>query len=489
MYLKLYTAVSFSHRLSYLRGILEEGKGFSQITPFDHAQNVGVHELLDQEGKEQDEEAYGQYVVQERSHADTQEHREGKAMGSATESGNVALASTLEAEPAQSTDTFDVDGQAQREATVGTTEGEGQTNVAVDHETFRLVDQQASIGDVDAEAVRVSEQGNAQCQEGQEPALTHDKEDVIDYEDDEELAPKSSAGSSTLQGDVVEAAADDILPSSDQTATLKNNGLPGTERSSHTLEGSLTNDPASHLPQMIREEEKSYGGEDALGDDGNRETEYGSYNDIDNEAEEIKEIEHGDGDQLQDELEGLGDTGGTAGNGDEVYAKFANNDEHGSFEKYLATAYEPDEVQISEPKADDEGGYAEALADTEENSSYDQNDLFEDPLEGNEPSQENSGTAQGDGDYDQGPNFFAEDPATTPIDDSKYYENEGIADAAADATTQPPRQGVDQAEDNDEITYEDEEGVEQDPPSPGSLKRPRSQPDVDDAAADDLQGK
>ena len=380
------------------------------------------------------------------------------------------------------------------EPATGSLKPERKADKSIDQKNENEVAEQIDIKDFEAQGMSDTMQRERRLPENSEPPPTNDEEDIIEYEDEEAVGPDSSSGSSTLHGDV-DTTAEQILPSSDQLLPTNDETLVGTLTSSRAVEGSMNNLPSYPL-HVNNEGDDGYDKEDGH-EDRKVAQDRAAYESVETDGEEFEAIGPEDGSQFADEEGHPAHIEINSGGDNQAYDGTVNESENPtSLQDYRATESQVEEHKLSanqserlQPEALDSNNGEDYARDstklgvqiTHNQSGIDADPRIDDNL-----------AAQDDEDAESLEDFTG-DPTAVSVDEEQVDEI-GDSSGAEELRVIPPTIPV---EENDEITYEEEEeahkpsNVEQDRlPSPESLKkRPRSHPDVDEETAEDLQGK
>ena len=491
LHMNLITKTTFSHRFEFLQNAIMEGKGFSQLR---------TSEVYYDDQQAEADGGQDQGVGDDLQHADGARNNEAEASEynegietRDTHYSNDSQSNLLSlADPLQTADTATQASVPQ--SSVGDVGKEIDTSEA-QLETKGLEEEVYNEGE-ESGLVNTNEEASnpslppfaSQAQPQRPDESTLEDEDSIEYEN-EELAPGTSSGSSTLQGDVLDTNVDqdqaetedqkpsaqdgelEILPrvpdSTAEVENVENQGLTATAtagtgaRGHYDVEGSLED------PDYPKEEEEDEG-----------EEEYSSSDEYDEEWNEEAE-------GAQNERESQHDQSGPIGNAnddqDEVPAQQENPseelDETQGHAAQKTTEENPGDGALSEIGMEDR-----LLSHSVEN----ENEILSHPH--HEEQININDVERGEGlAEDNSSLLYPNDDHVSPFTETKLELSD-------------PASNVEQPQlDDDEISYEDEDDdeVPQEPfntehnvaSSPGSLKRARSLHEDDDALEEDLQGK
>ncbi|KAK3168296.1 hypothetical protein OEA41_004743 [Lepraria neglecta] len=486
LYMNLITKTTFSHRFEFLQNAIMEGKGFSQLrtsevyyddqqAEADGGQDQGVGDDLQHADGARDNEA------------EASEYNEGIETRDTHHSDDSRSNLSSLADPLQTADTATRASVPQ--SSVGDVGKEIDTAEA-QLETKGLEEEVNNEGEESGPVNTNEEASNpsllpfaSQAQPQRPDELTLEDEDSIEYEN-EELAPGTSSGSSTLQGDILDTNVDqdqaetedqkpsaqdgelEILPrvpdSTAEAENVENQGLTATAgtggRGHYDFEGGLE-DP--DYPKEEEEDEEEYNSSDEYDDEWNEEAE-GAQNERESQHDQSGPIDNVNDDQ------------------DEVPVQQENPseefDETQDQAAQKTTEENPRDGALSEIDTEDR-----LLSHSVEN----ENEILSDP---HHEEQININDVERGEDLaeDNSSLLYPNDDPFNPFTETKLELSD-------------PASNVEQPQlDDDEISYEDEDDdeVPQEPfnaehnvaSSPGSLKRARSLHEDDDALEEDLQG-
>lgn len=475
LYMNLITKTTFSYRFEFLQNAIMEGKGLSQLRTSEVYYD-------DQQSEADGGQDHG--VGDDLQHADGARNNEAEA---SKYNEGIEIRDTHHSDDPQSnllslTDPLQTADTATRASVPQSSVGD--VGKEIDNEG-----EESGPVNTNEEASNPSLPPFASQAQSQRPdESTLEDEDSIEYEN-EEMAPGTSSGSSTLQGDVLDTNVDQdqaeteyqkpsaqdgeleiLLKVPDSTAeaeNVENQGLTataGTRGQGHYhVEGGLED------PDRPKEEEE---------DEGKEEEEYISSDEYDEEWNEEAE-------GAQNERESQHDQSGPIDNAndeqDEVTAQQENPSEEFNETQDQATQNtteeNPGDGALSEIGTEDR-----LLSHSAEN----ENEILSDPH--HEEQININDVERGEGlAKDNSSLLYPKDDHVSPFTETKLELSD-------------PASNVEQPQlDDDEISYEDEDDdeVPQEPfnaehnvaSSPGSLKRARSLHEDDDALEEDLQGK
>ena len=490
--LRLFTRPSLSHRLNVLRDAVGEGKGLSEVRLPQDVREEETYTSQDQQGNYKNTGENDEASSPAKDGFQEQDPEDNGEMLNQSGSPIRLVTPTAEKRSGQPNTEVYAGHEMTSEPASGGLELGRKIGQASDPKIDNQVGGQTDFVDFEARRANSSLQRDTQLQKTKGLATNNGEEDVIDYELEEAVGSKSSSsGSSTLHGDI-DTTADQSLPSSDQLVTTREETLPETETSSHTLEGSI-NVLTTYALCTNDEEDDWYGAVD--GQEEKAEAHAGEVDEM-VEVEEAKAVEQEGRSPFADKADHPVGAEEDAGDESQDYDEIVNQSGYEtSFEDHRGTVHQVEERQLPEydskalqPKNFEASQREDCVADS---TKLDTQAIHGQIGADTHPGGDNTLAEQ---DYADAGNLedFPKDPGAAPLEEEPSEEVEGSNLVGGHHTIHPTVP----AGEEDEITYEDEEeiklsNVEQDEvPSPGSLKkRPRSHSDADDFTAEDLQGK
>jgi len=321
----------------------------------------------------------------------------------------------------------------------------------------------------------------------EEPIL--DDDDFIDYEDDEESAQVTSSESSTLRGDVFDVTADEINAISEKNIPQEEPAeLQGTGniRENTAKEEKVTHDaPHDKANDSIPET-----GEQGQSDFVDHRAEYLEYSEEEDNAASSEERF-----DIEEKLRGI-ERSSQPQDQDNPPARNTNNNQEGFKQPQHESA--PLQADVFREQRNMVNGARDDLVGTQ----LDNEQEHEDHTNTSRPDYENTGAVLHYDEY-RGESDGHEDTKLAEPNVSSLVSNDDFVDESSPIGKTEPQlslygQGHSQ-DDDDEITYEDEEDEGQTPidtfpakrnsiPSSVSLKRARSLCADDSAIENDLQG-
>lgn len=462
--------------MEYLRNAIIEGKGLLQIQPFKVAEGDQQYDAEDEPEHRPEDEAHLVEVAQTSEIGAAGQGGEKENQLIDTDSQNEAL---LSSRPMHALEPRDF-------AKFGEDQGTDVAKAQLDVNKINKVAPRADndVGRVDLTGEVSPAPPTLPPREDQRPIYdgsSMDDGDFVDYEDDEDLARGTSTGSSTLRGDVLEAA-----PDQDQTGMLRPTAETSELHSSsdhhqNTIQGNhVPYDHSGGQEITVHADATSDGPTDVH----KKESEYPEYPN-DYSADSPDELLDEEEDHIEDEQ----DASNTVKGHIRVFDIADDENQNTASSQRATVTYGVDVVpeQSDRVPKDDNPGQG---ANPEQDEHTDPN------------NEEQDSPIPVDDEYDFG--HASPQEEQTALDDLGREDQaaEAVDNISAKATLNMPALDIaveHDHQDEDEITYEDDPQAEtpQQPSSfernsamsPGSLKRVHRLDEDDGARADAVQGE
>lgn len=466
-FINLTSKPRFAYRLAYLRNAIVEGKGLLQTQSSKVAESGQQDDTGDNLENEHGDDAH---LIEFAQTPQIEAHEQNGGKDQRFAGDDSQSNSPLFSRPLQASEPYDITNDSQNQdkadaiAQLDTNKSEVEATAA-----DKDVSEVALTGNVSTAPSTLSA-GDDQRQVPDEPAM--DDGDFVDYEDNEHSAQGTSSGSSTLRGDVLEVA-----PERDLSELLRPiahiSELQGDEARSDFVNGQ----------NITADADTRYGGSSDVGE---VDLEYPDYPNEDDASSSDGNFEEGQ-DYIEDDLDSA--DANNPGKDDVELAEENHNATLGQRDEDTVTfAVEIPQEQENQDLQDCNSGLdGKSDINSEEQGP---SSPIEDEYDFGHASPQEEQTALDD--------LSKEDQ---PVED-RMRPLDAVDDTIAKATLETPV--LDTAvkqdrQDDDEITYEDEDNEEspQEPTnsernmnsSPGSLKRVRSLDEDGGAYGDDLQGE
>lgn len=466
--------------MEVLRNAVEEKKGLSQLGSAGNYPKGEEHTSTDQSDRYEDGTAHQDALAPTDLLSTEQQNQNQKSAIFETRAADVPIVQATFAEPVTQNQTLQADIQPRDEQALNIYD-ESKANELSSPKTNNRLDEQLHLKHTEATSVEASAKIEMQSQYVQESALLdEEEEDIIEYEDGPNgpAGPESSSGSSTLHGDV--EATDLVAPPLAPVNTLEEETLSNPGRRSHSPEHPLKD--LANNPLCANE------GADGLYEAPARIGNGDEERSLDGAKDETLDDQEWDSNALEegDYEDGLAIEEGHVANVDNTNS--ANHQERNNHESPNAGNYNGSfEASHGEARNHSFEKLPNEDVEAENGEDYIEDTTFLDQTESHEHREYNEA---------QGPLKVTKKPTPSTTEEPQAYEHE----VSEGTDLQAPLHSVVDAEDNDEITYEDEVEDRQDEsrtstlgqdqsPKSGSLKRSRGNPNADDSAAEGLQGK